>query len=195
MERMPRHVTPASSLPAGFHLEAPLSGLCPDREGLDLRLRAASAHARFEGSNRRAHVFAYESCSAPGSASSDKLWSRIRHEAQTAAAIDPIFGGALSAAVLDHADLGEAVTYQIGQRLGQTSMERAKIAQIAREAFVARLDPIEAASRDLCGIAVHDPATTALLPPLLNFKGCRERSREAQGCRREAVKPASYELN
>ena len=36
-----------------------------------------------------------------------------------------------------------------------------------------RLSPdlIEAASRDLQSIAVHDPATTTLLPPLLNFKG------------------------
>ena len=30
---------------------------------------------------------------------------------------------------------------------------------------------IDAASRDLQSIAVHDPATTTLLPPLLNFKG------------------------
>ena len=30
---------------------------------------------------------------------------------------------------------------------------------------------VEAASRDLKSIAEHDPATTALLPPLLNFKG------------------------
>ena len=36
---------------------------------------------------------------------------------------------------------------------------------------VAAPDLIDAASRDLQSIAVHDPATTALLPPLLNFKG------------------------
>ena len=30
---------------------------------------------------------------------------------------------------------------------------------------------MEAASRDLQGIVLHDPAVTALLPPLLNYKG------------------------
>jgi len=106
-----------------------------------------------------------------GIASSSDLWPIIRREAQAAAAIDPIFGLSLSAAVLDHADLGAVVAHQIGQRLGQTGAERTQLAQIAREAFLAAPDLIEAASRDLSGIAVHDPATKALLPPLLNFKG------------------------
>lgn len=36
MERMPCHDPPASSLPAGLHLETSLSGLWADRQGLDL---------------------------------------------------------------------------------------------------------------------------------------------------------------
>jgi serine O-acetyltransferase len=104
-------------------------------------------------------------------ASSSDLWRSIRREAQIAAARDPIFGGSLSAAILDHADLGSAVAYQIGERLGKTAAEREQFAQVAREAFLAAPDLVEAASRDLRGIAVHDPATTGLLPPLLNFKG------------------------
>ena len=46
-----------------------------------------------------------------------------------------------------------------------------RFARLARDAFAASPDLIDAASRDLQSIAVHDPATTALLPPLLNFKG------------------------
>jgi serine O-acetyltransferase len=84
---------------------------------------------------------------------------------------DPIFGGSLSAAILDHADLRSAVAHQIGERLGKSIAERAQFAKIAREAFLAAPDLVEAASRDLRGIVVHDPATTGLLPPLLNFKG------------------------
>ena len=45
------------------------------------------------------------------------------------------------------------------------------MARIAREAFAGSSDLVEAASRDLQSIAVHDPATKGLLPPLLNFKG------------------------
>ena len=104
-------------------------------------------------------------------ASSNDLWRSIRREAEMAVAIDPIFGNSLSAAILDRADLGSVVAHQIGERLGTSSAERRQFAQIAREAFLAAPDLVEAANCDLRGIAVHDPATTALLPPLLNFKG------------------------
>ena len=104
-------------------------------------------------------------------ASSDHLWLSIRREAETALAGDPIFGASLSAAILDHRDFGSAVSHQIGERLGRSAADRRQFARIAREAFLASPDLVDAASRDLQSIAVHDPATTALLPPLLNFKG------------------------
>jgi serine O-acetyltransferase len=106
-----------------------------------------------------------------GTASSNEFWRSIRHEAQRAVAIDPIFGSSLSAAILGHTDLGSAVAHQIGERFGKNTAERGQFARIAREAFLAAPDLVEAASLDLRGIAVHDPATTGLLPPLLNFKG------------------------
>ena len=84
---------------------------------------------------------------------------------------DPVFGVALSSAILDHPDFARAVAHQIGVRLGRSSADREHLARVAREAFAASPDLIEAASHDLQSIAVHDPATTALLPPLLNFKG------------------------
>ena len=63
------------------------------------------------------------------------------------------------------------MSHQIGERLGKSPADRGQLAQIAREAFADSPGLIDAASRDLQSIAVHDPATTALLPPLLNFKG------------------------
>ena len=48
---------------------------------------------------------------ADGSSSSGALWRSIRREAETALANDPIFGRSLSAAILDHSDLGAAVVY------------------------------------------------------------------------------------
>ncbi len=64
-----------------------------------------------------------------------------------------------------------ALAHQIGARLGKTSDDRARFSQLAREAFAASPELIDAAGRDLQSIAVHDPAMTTLLPPLLNFKG------------------------
>ncbi|MGC2777183.1 MAG: serine acetyltransferase [Bradyrhizobium sp.] len=104
-------------------------------------------------------------------ASSCELWQSIRHEAEVAMAADPVFGRSLSAAVLDHADLGSVVAHQIGIRLGNDAAARAQFAAVAREAHLAAPDLVAAAHRDLNGIALRDPATMALLPPLLNYKG------------------------
>jgi serine O-acetyltransferase len=101
----------------------------------------------------------------------DQLWRMIRREAESAVARDPVFGAALSSAVLDHPDFARALAHQIGARLGKSPADRERFSQLARDVFAGAPDLIDAASRDLQSIAVHDPATTALLPPLLNFKG------------------------
>jgi serine O-acetyltransferase len=108
---------------------------------------------------------------APQIVPADQLWTSIRREAETALAGDPIFGASLSAAILDHADLGGAVAHQIGERLGKSAAERAQFARLASEAQCAAPELVEAASRDLQIIAIHDPAVTSLLPPFLNYKG------------------------
>ncbi|MBR1147816.1 serine acetyltransferase [Bradyrhizobium sp. AUGA SZCCT0431] len=101
----------------------------------------------------------------------DQLWRSVRREAESVLANDPLFGASLSSAIFDHADFGSALAYQIGERLGKHSADRELFARVAREAFEASPDLIDAASLDLQSIAVHDPATKGLLPPLLNFKG------------------------
>ncbi|ANV99477.1 serine O-acetyltransferase [Bradyrhizobium icense] len=106
-----------------------------------------------------------------GIASVDQLWRSIRREAESAVARDPVFGTGLSSAILDLPDFAHALSHQIGARLGKTPADRARFAQLAREAFAGSPDLIDAACRDLQSIAFHDPATTTLLPPLLNFKG------------------------
>ena len=103
--------------------------------------------------------------------SADQLWQSLRRETVGVLARDPLFGASLSAAILDHADLGSAVAHQIGERLGKGADDRELFVRVAREAHHAAPDLVEAASRDLQSIAVHDPATTGWLPPLLNFKG------------------------
>ena len=106
-----------------------------------------------------------------GIPSSDDFWQSIRREAESARASDPIFGGSLTAAILDHADFASALSWQVGQRLGKTAAERRQFADVAREAFRSSPDLVDAASRDLKAIAVQDPDITGLLPTLLNL--CR----------------------
>jgi serine O-acetyltransferase len=101
----------------------------------------------------------------------DQLWRSVRHEAETSRANDPLFGATLSSAILDHPELDSALAHQIGERLGKSADDRERFARIAREAFAAAPDLVDAASRDLQSIVRHDPAMQRLLPPLLNFKG------------------------
>ena len=108
---------------------------------------------------------------ADGSASVESLWHSIRQEAEAVAARDPVFAVTLARTIFDHPDLGSAITFQIGQRLGTVDADQARFTRIANEAFRSSPDLVEAAGLDLQGIVAHDPAVTALLPPLLNYKG------------------------
>jgi serine O-acetyltransferase len=101
----------------------------------------------------------------------EQLWQAVRREAETIADADPVLARSLSRSILDHPDLGSALAFQIGQRLGADDDERERFARVANEAFAAAPELVDAASLDLQGIVSHDPAVTALLPPLLNFKG------------------------
>jgi serine O-acetyltransferase len=101
----------------------------------------------------------------------DELWRSIRCEAETALARDPLFGRSLSASILDHSDLGAAVSHQIGQRLGKTAGDQQQFERVANETFAASPDLVDAARRDLLWIVRNDLASTGLLPVLLSFKG------------------------
>lgn len=103
--------------------------------------------------------------------STGHLWLAIRREAEKIAAVDLIFGRSLLAAVLDHSDLESAVSHQIAQRLGKSADDRQQFARVAAEAFQASPGLVDAASRDLQWIVIHDPASTGLGPALLNLKG------------------------
>ena len=100
-----------------------------------------------------------------------ELWLAIRREAETALARDPIFARSLSASILDHPDLGAALSWQIGGRLGKSDGDRLLFAGMANEAFAASPELADCAGRDLEAIVRHDPASAGLLPALLHFKG------------------------
>ena len=70
-----------------------------------------------------------------GMRSVDQLWHSIRREAENAVARDPVFGAALSSTILDHPDFAHALAHQIGERLGKSPADRARFAQLARDAF------------------------------------------------------------
>jgi serine O-acetyltransferase len=104
-------------------------------------------------------------------ASAAELWQSARREAEAVVRADPVLAAPLAKSIFDHDELAGALAFQIGQRLGADDDERARFTRVAKEAFAAAPELVEAASLDLQGIVEHDPAVTALLPPLLNYKG------------------------
>ena len=101
---------------------------------------------------------------------SDGLWQAIRDEAQRAADADPVFGRALAGTILAHDDFAAALADLIGRRLGGSAVGQERFAAFSLDAFRSQPDLIEAAGLDLRS-ALRDPAITALLPPLLHYKG------------------------
>ncbi|WP_338692085.1 serine acetyltransferase [Bradyrhizobium sp. 26S5] len=103
-------------------------------------------------------------------ASSDDLWRSIRREAEAAVVADP-FLEASAAFILDQGELGGALAFLIGRRIGRAEADRAQFARAAREAYAAESALVDAAAVDLTAIVRRDPAISGFLPPLLNFKG------------------------
>jgi serine O-acetyltransferase len=106
-----------------------------------------------------------------GISSTGAQWRSIWREAETALVHDPVFGNSLSTSIFAHSSLGAAVSHQIGQRLGKDIGQQQQFTRVANEAFAAAPELTETAGRDLEAIVLHDPASTALLPALLNVKG------------------------
>lgn len=102
---------------------------------------------------------------------SDDLWQQICAEAKRGAAADPVFGGALTTAVLAHDDLAAALADLIARRLAGADADRARLADVAIRAFRSEPELVEAAALDLRGILRRDPAVAGLLQPLLHHKG------------------------
>ncbi|MFB9265467.1 serine acetyltransferase [Bradyrhizobium erythrophlei] len=106
----------------------------------------------------------------PATATCDDLWRLIRREAEAAVVADP-FLEASAAFILDQGDLGGALAFLIGRRIGRAEADRAQFMRTAREAYAAEPTLVDAAASDLEAILRRDPAITGFLPPLLNFKG------------------------
>lgn len=103
-------------------------------------------------------------------ATRDDLWRAIRREAEAAVVADR-FLEASAAFILDQGDLGGAIAFLIGRRIGRAEADRAQFTRTAREAYAAEPVLVDAAATDLTAIVRRDPAISGLLPPLLHFKG------------------------
>ncbi|PIE11550.1 MAG: serine O-acetyltransferase [Rhodobacterales bacterium] len=101
----------------------------------------------------------------------DALWTRIREEAASAIAAEPLIGGVLHACILHHDTLDCALAYRLATKLASADMSEQILREIADEAYAADPALIHAARADLMAILERDPACHRLMQPLMYFKG------------------------
>ncbi|WBV42005.1 serine O-acetyltransferase [Pseudoroseomonas cervicalis] len=101
----------------------------------------------------------------------DPVWSRIRQEAEAAAAREPELAGFLHAAVLQHDTLESALSTRVADRLDHADLPTALLRRSLERALEA--DPLlrEAVRSDIMAVVDRDPATSRALEPLLYYKG------------------------
>ena len=101
----------------------------------------------------------------------DQTWSRMRVEAATAAAQEPVLASFLHAHVLNHASFEDALSYRLAEKLADGQMSAMLWRDVCASAY--RSDPaiVEAALADILACYARDPATFEYVQPFLYFKG------------------------
>jgi serine O-acetyltransferase len=104
-------------------------------------------------------------------ATAPNVWSRLRVEAATSAAQEPILASFLHSAVLNHDSLASALTYVLGSRLANGDINAMQAREVCEEAVLADPEILTSVERDLEAVMERDPACRSLIQPFLYFKG------------------------
>lgn len=101
---------------------------------------------------------------------SDTVWSRMRLEAATSAAAEPILASFMNATILHHGTFGAALSYRLAEKLADAQMSAMLWREVASDAF-ADNGIVEAAVADISAYFDRDPACREYSQPFLYFKG------------------------
>lgn len=108
---------------------------------------------------------------APSLSTVDNVWSRMRVEAATDAAQEPILASFLSACILNHRDFKSALSYRLAQKLSDGEMNAMLWREVAEDAYADDGSLVTDALADIQAYVDRDPATKSTSQPFLHFKG------------------------
>ncbi len=103
--------------------------------------------------------------------SGDQTWSRIRVEAATTAAQEPVLASLLHATILNHETYKAALSYRLAHKLADAEMNTMLWREVCADAYSDEPKIVEAALRDLRAVFNRDPACHEYMQPFLYFKG------------------------
>ena len=99
------------------------------------------------------------------------VWSRLRVEAASAAAEEPILPSFLNAAVLRHNSFQDALIHRLAATLADAQLDNLVARDVVAEAIHGDPAIAECAAADMTATDERDPACKSLLQPFLYFKG------------------------
>jgi serine O-acetyltransferase len=99
------------------------------------------------------------------------LWAAIRSEAERLAAEEPILGSFFHAAILNHEDLGAALSFHLANKLDSVVLPAMLIREVVHEAMASDPLILKAAEIDIIATRTRDPACDHFATPFLYYKG------------------------
>ncbi len=101
----------------------------------------------------------------------DQTWSRMRVEAATGAAQEPVLASFLNATILHHNSYAEALSFRIAQKVSDREMNAMLWREVCEEAYADDPRLVDAALSDVHAVHERDPACEDYMQPFLYFKG------------------------
>lgn len=103
--------------------------------------------------------------------SQDQTWSKMRIEAASAAASEPVLASFLHATILNHESFEIALSYRLAQKLSDPEMNAMLWREVCAEAYRRAPSIVDAGLYDLRAVFNRDPACHEFMQPFLYFKG------------------------
>ncbi|THD80591.1 MAG: serine O-acetyltransferase [Phenylobacterium sp.] len=104
-------------------------------------------------------------------ATAPPVWAALRNEAAAAAKHESALASLLAAVVLNHDNLGDALSYQLARKLGDQELRGMTLRDICEEAYESAPELVDIAGDDLKAVFERDPACKGYVQPFLFFKG------------------------
>jgi serine O-acetyltransferase len=101
----------------------------------------------------------------------DPVWDRMRNEAEDIARKEPVLGGFIFSAILNHNTFEKALIHRLAQRLGNADLSADLVVQAFEDAMEEEPEIGMAARSDIIATFERDPACHRYVDPLLYFKG------------------------
>ncbi len=101
----------------------------------------------------------------------DQTWSRMRIEAATAAASEPVLASFLHATILNHESFKAALSYRLAQKLSDADMNAMLWREVCTDAYDNEPQIVDAGLQDLRAAFNRDPACHDYMQPFLYYKG------------------------